>query len=291
MDLKELLESSIKKKIDEEVSDQKGVLSSSNALLWDDLNFQSEDSDHCPRIALMRRVGNIQEDKTIESYISNTHGRTFEEFFRNLLLLNKDIKFMEEEEVQVHIEDSEANKLLTGRPDKILLYNKEMYPIETKTIQSSTTAYKVFIKEKPKLGALIQLASYMYGHQLTKGFLVYCASNWFSGFSGRTQWKVKPSFKVFEVELKEDSFLYYNGQKSAVSIKKLISGSYRFLRFKDKNILPNRPQWIDVNGDLAQYVGCTYCFAKDICDVYGQAHNHDLNLFFNSVKEKLNESK
>lgn len=293
MNLNEILENKIKFIIEKSKENQINALSGSNALLFDGYNFEAESSDNCPRVALLRRFGGIQEEKSIKSYISNTHGRTFEDFFRDVLKINNDdnniLEFMEEEQVQVKIEDDQGNVLLTARPDKIVKFKDILYPIEIKTIQSNSTAYQIFIKEKPKFGALLQLAIYMYGHKLEKGFLLYCASNWFSGFAGKgKQWKVEPSFKIFDVEINKDGFIYYNDIKTVINFDKIIQGSYQFLNYKNTNKIPNRPVWINSVGDPAQYDGCTYCFARETCEFVDENRIESLTEFFNK-QEGLSE--
>jgi hypothetical protein len=288
MDLKQILENKIKIKINAEKSSQIAALSGSNALLYDGFNFESESSDHCPRVALMRRVANIQEEKDIKSFISNNHGRTFEDFLRNVLSIESDdnLQIMEEEEVEVKLEDDYGNLLLTARPDKFIKYNDNIYPVEVKTIQSNSTAYYVFIKNKPKLGALIQIAIYLIGHNKKEGFILYCASNWFSGFAGKTRWKVDPQIKTFKIELINGD-IYCDGIVTIVSYEKIIHGSYKFLDLQTTNTLPNRPVFLDSIGEPASYSGCAYCFASDTCDV---ADSEGLNLkeFFSKFKELSN---
>lgn len=292
MDLIKVLEDRVKQRIKNENSSQIGPLSGSNALLFDDYHFESEGPDHCPRFALLRRAGNIQEEKSIKSFISNNHGRTFEDFLKTVLnveIHNENFEFLEEEEVEVKLEDEYGNTILTARPDKVIKYKNSIYPIEIKTIQSNSTAYSVFIKNKPKLGALIQIAIYLIGHQLTKGFVLYCASNWFGGFAGRTRWKVEPSFKVFEIELLNGD-IYCNKVKTIVNYNKIIKGCYRFIDSQNKNELPPRPVWVDVEGGGSDYVGCTYCFACNACD-YADANLSSLTDFFDKTKELKNEVK
>lgn len=290
MDLIKILEDRIKHKISLEKS-QIAPLSGSNALLFDGQIFEAESSDHCPRMALIRRVGDIQE-KNIKGYISNTHGRTFETVLSDLLKTqlndNDIIEFMEEEEVEVKLEDDLGNILLTARPDKIVKYKDILYPIEVKTIQSNTSAYSVFIKNKPKLGALIQIAIYLIGHNLNKGFLLYCASNWFNGFYGKSRWKVDPSFKTFLIEL-IDNDIYCNGIKTIVNYNKIIQGSYEFIKHKTDKTIPERPHWVDLGGESISYSGCTYCFASSVCD---EADIEGFNLidFFKKIKELSNEN-
>jgi len=282
--LHDLLEKNIKELILNETKSQVATLSGSNALMWDGYIFEAESSENCPRTALLRRVGDAQKSRTVKDFISNTHGRLFEDLFKKILSLN--VEFMEEEEVEVFIEDELGNKLITARPDKIIKYNGVVYPIETKTIQSSSTAYQVFKKEKPKLGALLQLAIYMYGHNLQTGFLLYCASNWFSGFAGKgNSWKLEPSFKIFTVEKKEDGYFYFDDKKSIVTVDKIIKGSYEFLKYKNSNKLPPRPTWTNVYGEPAQYDGCTYCNSKSICDEFEGYNDFSLRDFFTKNKE------
>jgi hypothetical protein len=285
MDLIKILENKAKYKISLE-NNQIGTLSGSNALLFDGNVFEAESNDHCPRIALLRRVGGLQEKKEIKSFISNHHGRTFETFLSELLKIetndNNIIEFMEEEEVEVKLEDDIGNLLLTARPDKIIKYKDILYPVEIKTIQSNTSAYSVFIKNKPKLGALIQIAIYLIGHQLNKGFILYCASNWFNGYYGKTRWKVDPSFKTFEIEL-IDGDIYCNEVKTIVNYNKIIQGCYKFIEHKNNNTIPERPLWKDLGGEHASYSGCTYCFASAACD---EADIVGFNLidFFNKLR-------
>lgn len=295
MNLYEVLVNKIEFFIKNSKENQIKSLSGSNALLFDGYSFEAESSDNCPRLALLRRVGGLQEEKSVKNFISNTHGRTFEDFFRDVLKIDDDknnvLEFMEEEQVEVKIEDDCGNTLITARPDKIIKYKDTLFPIEIKTIQSNSTAYQVFIKEKPKLGALLQLAIYMYGHKLKKGFLLYCASNWFAGFAGKGKnWKVEPSLKIFDVELKEDNFIYCNTIKSIINIDKIIQGSYEFLNYKNTNKIPNRPIWVNSVGEPAQYDGCTYCFAKDACDFVDQNHEDKLTEFFKKQEELLREN-
>ncbi len=287
MDLKEKLESLITEEIKSRVTSQSGPLSGSNALIYDGYNFESEDSDHCPRMALLRRVGDVQETKPLKTFLSNRHGRAVEELVKSLLSRDSEIEFMAEEEVEVKLEDTK-NTLLTARPDLIIKYKDEIYPIELKTVQSGSTAFSIFIKEKPKLGALIQLAIYLYGHQKNKGYLLYICSNWFSGYAGKgNRWTVEPSIKVFEVEVKEDGYYYYNNIKSLLNFQKIIQGSYKFLELKEKEILPERPVWLDINGEVPNYKGCTYCFAASACDYMDTMQNTNLMDFFHKAKESL----
>lgn len=285
MDLIQILEKKIKKQINLEKINQIAPLSGSNTLLYDGFNFESEGSDHCPRVALMRRVGGLQEQKDIKGFISNNHGRTFEDFLRKILAIETEdkLEIVEEEEAEIKLEDTKGELLLTARPDKVIKFQDKIYPIEVKTIQSNSTAYYVFIKEKPKLGALIQIAIYLIGHNLEEGFILYCASNWFSGFAGKTRWKVDPQMKTFRIQL-VDGDIYCNGIKTIVNYNKIIQGSYKFLELKTTNTLPNRPVFLDSLGEEVNYSGCEYCFASDACDV---ADVQDFNLieFFTRIKE------
>lgn len=285
MDLKKILENKMEMQIKKETSNQIAALSGSNALLYDGFTFESESSDHCPRVALLRRASNLQEKKDIKGFISNNHGRTFEDFLRKILSVETDdkLEIMEEEEVEVKLEDDKGNLLLSARPDKVIKYAGEIYPVEVKTIQSNSTAYYVFIKNKPKLGALIQIAIYLIGHKKNVGYILYCASNWFAGFAGKTRWKVDPQIKTFKIELK-DGDIYCDGIKTIVSYDKIIHGAYKFLEFKQTNALPNRPVFLDSIGESAAYSGCEYCFASEVCDA---ADTQDFNLmdFFNRIKE------
>lgn len=287
MDLRKLLKEHINTTIhNEDNKSQIGALSGSNALLFDGVDFEAESSDHCPRIALLRRVADIQTKRESKSFISNTHGRLFETFFKNLIQNKFKLEFKEEEEAEVLIEDDAGNTLLTARPDILFkdVDEDKIYPVECKTIQSSSTAYNIYIKEKPKLGAAIQLAIYMYGHNTEDGFLLYSATTWFSGFVGKTQWKVEPSLKIFDCKL-TDGTLYYNDKKSVVTIEKLIKGSYEFLSSKQQNLLPKKPHWIDINGDLAKYDGCSLCPFNSVCERFDASNNTNLKEFFNGCKD------
>lgn len=285
--IKALLEDCIKESIKDSTEDQRGCLTGSNALLWDKC-FVAESSDNCARIALLRRVANIQEPKSVKSFISNNHGRTFEDFLRVILSVkNNDIQWVEEEEAQVILEDSNGRVLITARPDKVCRYKGQVFPIEVKTVQSNTTAYSIFIKNKPKLGALLQLAIYMHGHNLNTGYLLYCASNWFSGFAGKgNRWSVEPSFKVFTAEWKE-SVLFCDGIETVITVNKILNGCYEFLNCKENNILPEIPIWKDYKGETAAYDGCSYCFMKDVCLA---ERTLTLNQFFTRAMEVLHDS-
>lgn len=290
MDLKKKLEDNIYSIIEKEARSQIGTLSGSNALLYDEYGFDAESSDHCPRIALLRRVANVQAPKQVQGYLSNQHGRLFEDLLKTILSEDPDLQFQAEEEVEVILEDDVGNKLLTARPDAIFRYEGILYALEVKTIQSATTAYSVCIKQKPKLGAVIQLAIYLLGHELKTGFLLYAVTNWHSGFAGKTRWKVTPKLEVFECTY-EHGDVYVNGVPTIVSKSKLIQGSYEFIRCRDKNTLPNRPHWVDVWGDPATYDGCGFCEFKNVCDKFDEEHNTNLDEFFNECKKEVHDVK
>lgn len=288
MNLSELLENTIKQQIESEKTSQIGPLSGSNALVFNDLFFAAQSSSHCPRIALLRRVGDIQEPKEIKSYISNNHGRLFEDLLRTIMSLNPSIEFKEEEDALIEFKDSNDHLLLTARPDKLMRVDGKIFPIEVKTIQSNNTAYQVFIKNRPTLDALIQLSIYMYGHDCDEGYILYAASNWFGGFAGKTRWKVEPSFKIFTVKRKEDE-LYIDDKCTIVNLEFLMKGCLKFDEFKSTNELPPRPIWVDVYGEPAKYTGCEYCFAKEKCDQFDGDNNRNLTEFFNSFKGDTND--
>lgn len=272
--------------IEKEERSQIGPLSGSNGLLYDGIDFEAESSDHCPRVALLRRVGDIQQKRNIKALLSNTHGRIYEQFLTNLLTQFTNIEFKSEEDAEVILEDENGNIILTARPDWIIKSEEQLIPLEMKTIQSNSSAYSVCIKGKPKLGAAIQLISYMYGHSSSKGLLVYAVANWFGGFAGKTRWSIEPQIKIFDCEL-TDGILYYNDNKSIVTVEKLLQGSYEFLKCKTNNTIPKRPMWIDINGSIATYSGCSLCPFSLTCD---KADKMDLKLdeFFIEAQKGLN---
>jgi hypothetical protein len=283
LNLEELLTQAIQLRIEEEKKPQQGNLSGSNALLFDDYNFEAEKSDNCPRLALARRCAGIESPRTIESWISNSHGRTFEELLR-VILRTQDIQFKEEEEVEVSFKNENDELLLTARPDKLIFKDGKKYPVEVKTIQSGNTAYYVFIKERPQLAALIQIAVYMLGHQLKKGYILYCASNWFFGFAGKgNSWKVTPSFKIFEIEEIDGEF-FYNNKKSIVTSEKIFSGAQEYLDLKKNNKFPPKPQWVDALGEIGKYDGCNYCFFKETCKKMEEENETKLDVFLDRCR-------
>lgn len=289
--IQDLLEKAIKSRIEEDKSDQIGPLSSSNALLHDGYNFISEDSSHCPRYAMLRRIANIQEDKSEASFISNMHGRTFEQVLRDLLYTGFDKKppteLFHEEEALIEYKDEDGNIVLTARPDEVGFIADRKIALEVKTIQSNNTAYGVFIKEKPKMGALLQVAINMSGHECKEGYILYCASNWFSGFAGKTRWKVNPSFKIYSIVVKNDLF-YCENKPTIVSLDDILRGAFKFQECKFKDILPAKPLWRDIHGDVAKYEGCEYCFAKEKCLKADAENMTKLSEFFNLFKEDDN---
>ena len=286
MDLKAFIENEINKKIEKDKFSQIDSLSGSNALLYDGYNFETEDTDHCPRIALLRRSGDIQEKRQVKSFLSNMHGRLFEDLLRNTILSNSSLKFIQEEEAKITIYDQFNNIILTARPDLIIKYEENNYAVEIKTIQSNRTAYQVFIKDKPKLNALIQLAIYMFGHNIETGYILYATTTWHSGFAGRQKWNVEPQLKVFNItHNKEDDFFYCNGIKTIVSSEKLLHGGIRFLGLIKDDLVPEKPLWRDVYGNTIPYEGCTYCSFKNICD----GRIDSLKEFFSLSREIINE--
>ena len=288
MNLKELLEDGIYKVIEKEKTSQIGALSGSNALLYDGENFLAENNDHCPRVALLRRVGGIEAPRSVKNFLSNKHGRKFEDLLRDILGVDKDISSIEEEEAEVVLKDEQGNTILTARPDKILNYQGKTYAVEVKTVQSNHNAHQIFIKEKPKLGALTQLAIYMYGHQITEGFLLYAITTWHSGFAGKgNKWTIEPTLKVFEVTEKEDGYFYYNNKKSIVAIDKILQGAHVFLYHKQNNTIPPVPNWVDIEGNFITFTGCTYCPFKNVCE---NAHYMNLEQFISAAKEELRDA-
>lgn len=282
--LEELLLKAINEKIKSEEKRDIGNLSGSNGLLFDDYNFEAERSDNCPRLALARRVIGVKEPRTVASWLSNNHGRTFEDLLRKILSYDfpdkPEITFKEEEEVEVFFKDENDNILLSARPDKVAYINGQKFPIEVKTVQSSTTAYYIFIKERPHVGALIQLAIYMMGHNVKKGYLLYCQSTWFYGFAGRgNSWKIAPGFKIFEIEEINGEF-FYNKKKTVVTSEKILKGAREFLNLQNNNKLPSRPIWIDSKGEVAKYGGCAYCFFKETCNKMEEENETKLDVFF-----------
>lgn len=286
-DLQQGIEFLIKKEL--ENRQNKGNLTGSNALLFDGFNFEAEKSGNCPRIALLRRGAGIQEPKSIDSWISNNHGRSLEDLLRTILGQNYDgkepIVFKEEEDALVSFEDENGEILLTARPDKVAYIGGNIYPIEVKTVQSNTTAYYVFIKNRPQLGALIQIAIYMLGNNVKEGIVLYCASNWFYGFAGKTMWKVTPGFKQINVTL-EGGDLYFEGEKSIVSAEKIFGGANEFKRCLAYNQLPAKPQWLDASGELAKNSGCNFCFFNSVCEEFDATNNTNLSEFFTSCENK-----
>lgn len=279
MELLKIIFDNIEKKIKKEKTNQIGPLSGSNALLWDGFRFESDSIDHCPRMALLRRVADVQPDKSITSYLSNKHGRYFEDLFRTLI---DNIEFVEEEEAAVCLEDGQGNIILTARPDKILKIDNVLYPVEIKTIQSPSTAYWIFIKNKPKLNALIQVAVYMIGHNLSQGFILYAATNWFKGYAGRTAWSIQPGFKLFEVTQKEGVF-YVEGKETIVTVNKIINGAYQFMEHKSNNTLPPIPDFVDIYGEYYNTSSCDFCIFKGVCN----SKVSSLSEFFKIGKEVI----
>lgn len=287
--LKQLLNDAVNNQLNREKVSQLGTLSSSNALLFDGENFESEDADHCPRVALLRRQGDVQEDRDLAAYLSNTHGRLFETQIKTILSSINNLCWFAEEEATVEIEAG-GHLILTSRPDFVMQYNNKINVLEFKTVQSNSTAYQIFIKEKPKLNAAIQLTINLFGHGAVEGNIVYAVNNWFGGFAGKTRWKVTPSLKIFDCELTNGNF-YCNDKMSIVTVDKLMAGALEFIRLIKTNTVPPRPNWLDINGEPASYNGCTYCPFKTVCDRYDQQNLVELDNFMNDCREELTNDK
>lgn len=285
-----LVEEAIKQAIRDHKESQIGPLSGSNALVWDSSSIccWAEDTSNCPRIALLRRVADVQEDKKIESWLSNMFGRQFEEFLRNLRLPPEYV-VVEEHEAQVRLVDEKGHEVvLVARPDKLIknTITGQIWPVEIKTIQSNTTAHKVVISGVPKLGAVIQIVIYMYGHNLIEGELLYCIPNWFSGydFNTKQKWKVYPGFKSFRVCL-VDGHVEIDGKRTPLTVNKILMGAYSFLLSKGENRLPARPNWADVFAQPAQYNNCHFCPFSSVCDRFDNLQNTNLSEFFDACRK------
>lgn len=292
MDLNNILNAGIENLISEQQTNQLGNLTGSNALLFNVKisAFEAESNSHCPRVALLRREANVQEPTSQQSFLSNTHGRLFEDLLRSILLNSgvNGLEYLEEEEAEIRITDLDGTEILTARPDKILKLYDKILPVEVKTIQSANTAHSVFIENKPKLGALIQLSIYMYGHKVDEGYLLYAASNWFSGynFSNRQKWTINPSIKLFHCELKNNK-VYFEGKESLVTIDKILQGVSAYEFHKKINVLPDRPLWKDVYGDPAKFDGCFYCKFNPVCTRYDNLQKIELKEFFNDCRKEI----
>lgn len=233
-------------------------------------NFVIDSTAHCPRVALLRRIG-IQPKPDVTSILSWAYGRAWEEQVKLFLDNAVDsgfahIEYCEEEDAQVTVEDN-GEVYFSLRPDLLIKYMGEIAIVEIKSAQSGGTAAQVFQQEQPKLGAVLQWATASMLHKAKTGWTLYGMMHFTDNYdySTKQRSKFKPCFKTHFCEIKNET-VFVNGKETLVEIDSIITGLHMLIEFyKMKQMPPMRPVQSDIFGKRFKYDLCQYCDFSSVC--------------------------
>jgi hypothetical protein len=279
LSFKEIIDRGVRNWKDEmadKTADNAQCFRGSNTPLLVDGKFVCDSSSHCPRIALLRRLG-LPTDypKTFKDLASHMYGRAMEELVKKLIIFAdvEGLQTVEEEDFKVQVQDDCGSLIYSARPDLILCWNGiPTEACEFKSVQSDSTGEQVFNQKEPKLGACIQNASQMHFHDLDKGTICYIEGHWISGYSFKTKkpFKLEPGFTTFDCEFNEQGDFLINGKKTVVN-RHNIEGAITLLNefYTNGEFPEDRPKPMKTFGG-AGYSPCEYCalgaMKTKVCD-------------------------
>lgn len=256
-------------------ADELSCFRGSNTPLLVNDKFVCDSNSHCPRIAIIRKMG-LPTDypKTFKDLASHMYGRAMEELVKKLIQFAdiEGLQTVEEEGFKVLLQQ-DGQTLFSARPDLILCWGGvPEEACEFKSVQSNSTGEAVFAAREPKLGACIQNAVQMHFHDLPRGTICYIEGHWIDGYSmaRKAKFKYEPSFTTFDCEFDEEGNLLINGKKSVVNrynIEKAIMITNQY--FLNGEMPPDRPKPMKCFGS-ASYSPCEYCsmgaLKSKVCD-------------------------
>lgn len=266
--IKELLERGLYNWTDDNAdkeADASSVIRGSNTPLIYDGKFVTDGADHCPRIAIARKMGlPTSHPKTARDLLSHSYGRATEALIKDLILRSKveGLTTREEEDYKVVLE-FEGRPIYSARPDLILLYNDKPYKAcEFKSVQSNSTAEAAFITKEPKLGACIQVAVQMHFHDIPEGEIVYALAHWVDGYSfaTKTKFKMEPSVATFVCRFNDEGWLTVNGKTTIINREHIEAGILvAYQAWQAGELIEQRPLPMKAFGKPMPYSPCDYC--------------------------------
>jgi len=256
--------------------------------------FTMDSSSHCPRIAILRKYG-VSEIPSTKSLLSWHYGRSWEEKVKKWIDLAgyPGLSYTEEEEclVEFYSYKDETERVYTARPDLLVEYNGDKFPVEIKSSQSDNVAKKAFLDGQPKLGAIQQLNAAMAYHGCEYGFTLYGLMHWVSGydFSSKQRFKIQPDLVTHYITRLDSGAIAVGGVKSVVSLQGLSEGLALLEALDDEGVLPSeRPVGVDVFGNPFSYNICNYCEFNPVCSQYTKNDKIDIEEFIDSATMECN---
>lgn len=235
----------------------------------------SESNSSCFRMILLRHHA-VSQPLDFRSTVTFAVGHSIENAYEDFYLKGKH-NYKKELFLIEEITPAIACKLAVD------FFINDSIPVELKSVSSTSSYEKVFVKGAPKFENVIQLVNYLISLELTSGSLVYINTIYHTHKGTKNSYKAGAGeIKKFSIDISDEGMVQINSQDTAVHINAVLDFRDKAAHIIEDDIVePLRP-FSDT------FSPCNFCFFKKVCDRF-DASNFSTNDFIEQCKQQVIE--